>query len=127
DMPFEAADAAGEDVEKGLVVVPALDEDELGTPLERRLEPLAVTGDRQAREVRREHDADDRLGAVGEGRLDRLGDPRLPVLHADEDRHSELALERGALALGDLVERRAPADPAVALLQLLDGVLGDRL
>jgi hypothetical protein len=37
--------------------------------------------------VRREHEADERVGPAGKRLLDRLGDPRPPVLHADEDRH----------------------------------------
>ena len=85
----------GDDVHERRVVVPAVDEHELGVaPVERRLEPLAVLADRQAREVRRQHDADQPRRAAGERPVHRLGDPRPPVLHPDEDRDPELALER---------------------------------
>ena len=73
--------------------------------------------------MRGEHEPDERLGSALERGLDRVGDSRPPVLHADEDRRPELAFERGALALRDLVERRAPADPAIALGQLIDRFL----
>ena len=71
--------------------------------------------------MRRQDDAHDRVGAAGERALDRLRDPRLPVLHADVDRSAQLLLEGGALRLGHVVERRAAADPPIALGELLDG------
>src|SRR5436190_21432483 len=114
-MAVEAADARRQYVEERPVVVPALDEDEPGPPLEGVFQPLAVAGDRQPRVVRREHQADEGVGSAGERRLDRLRDPGEPVLHADEDRQPKLALEPRTLCLGDLVERRASTDPAVAL------------
>ena len=126
DVAVEAANAFGQDVEERPVVVPALDEDELGPALQRALQPLPVASDREARVVRCEHEPDEHLGSALECRLDRLGDSRPPVLHADEDRRPELLLERSALRLGDLVERRAAADPAVALGQLVDRLLRDR-
>ena len=73
-----------------------------------------------------EHERDDALRAVGQGRVDRVGDPGVPVLHAHEDREAGLDLERGALGLGDLVERRAAADAPVALGQLGHGLRPDR-
>jgi hypothetical protein len=76
--------------------------------------------------VRREHDADDPRRAARQSRLDRLRDPRLPVLHADEDRHVEFPLQRGPLCLGHAVERRAPADAPVAFGQLRDCLVRDR-
>ena len=94
---------------------------------ERVDEPLAIALDGEARVVRRQDDADDRLGAAGERPLDGLGDARPPVLHPDEDGRAQLALERGPLGLGRVVERRAPADPPVALGQLLDRAWRDRL
>ena len=107
--------------------MPAVDQHELGVaPVERRLEPLAVLADRHAREVRRQHDADQARRIAGERPVHRLHDPRPPVLHADEDRDPELALQRRALRLGDLVERRATADPPVALGQLGDRLVRDR-
>ncbi len=120
DVAGLAAHAIGQDVEIRLVRVPALDEAELGTVHERVDEPLAIALDGQARIVRRQHDADDRLGAGGERPLDGLGDARPPVLHSDEDGRAQLALERRPLGLGRVVERRAPPDAPVTLRQLLD-------
>ena len=120
DVAGLAAHAIGQDVEVRLVRVPALDEAELGAARERVDEPLAIALDGEARIVRRQHDADDRLGAGGERLLDGLGDARPPVLHPDEDGRAQLALERSPLRLGRVVERRAPADPPVTLGQLLD-------
>ncbi len=121
DVPVEAAHPLGEHVEVRLVRSPALDEAQLGPARERRLQALPVAVDRQLRVVRRQHEADDRLRAAGQRLLDRVRDPRLPVLHPHEHGHAELGFQRRPLALGDLVERRAPSDPAVALGQLLDG------
>ncbi len=81
------------------MVVPALDEDELGTIAERVLQTGAVARDRQSRVVRGEHEADDPLRAVGERSVDRLGNARPPVLHPDVDGQAELALEGRALRL----------------------------
>ena len=67
-----------------------------------------------------EHERDDALGAVGERCVDRVRDPGVPVLHAHEHGEARLLLESGTLSLGDLVERRAPADAAIALGQRLD-------
>ncbi len=100
---------------------PALDEAQLGPARERRLQTLPVPVDRQLRVVRGEHEADDRLRATGQRFFDRVRDSRLPVLHPHEHGHAELGCQSRPLALGDLVERRAPPDPAVALGQLLDG------
>ncbi len=62
--------------------------------------------------MRREHEADDFVGAGGETRcVDRIGDARRPVLHPGVDRQPELRLERGARLLGDRVERRRVLDP----------------
>ena len=98
----------------------------LGAPVERVLEPLAVAVDRELRVVRSENEPHDRVGATLDGPVDRLGDPRRPVLHARVDREAELALEARARPLGHVVERRAAADPPVALGQLLDGFVRDR-
>src|SRR3954447_8327931 len=127
DPRVGAADAVGDHVEERWTVVPAFDELQLRASLERRLEPLAVLADRHSGVVRREHEADDPRRAPGQRGGDRLGDAGAPVLHPDEDRDAELTLERRALRLGDVVERRPSADPAVALGQLLDGFVGDRL
>ena len=119
DVGVGAADAVGEDVEERLVVVPALDEHELGAAA--RAPPRAARGSRRSRAAS--------SGARGRARRSRRRrpasarstasrDPRPPVLHADVDRHGELALERGALRLRDLVQRRATADAPVALGQL---------
>jgi hypothetical protein len=75
--------------------------------------------------VRREDEPDEEVGAVRGRARDGVGDPRRPVLHPHVDGHVELALERGALGLGDLVERR-DADPAVARDELVDRLLRDR-
>ncbi len=75
------------------------------------LEQAPVAGDRASRVVRREDEADDRVGAGGHGSVRRLGDPRLPVLHAGEDGEPELGLERGARPLGDRVQRVRVLDP----------------
>src|SRR2546426_9758730 len=107
--------------------MPALDEDELGTAVQRALEPLLVSGDRQARVVGGEHKSDESLGSARERRLDRLGDPRPPVLHARVDRQPELALEPGALSFGYFVKRGAAADAAVALAEPVDRLLRDGL
>ena len=61
--------------EAGLVA-PALDEAKLRAAAEGVLELRPVLLDREARVVRREHEADDRVGAARERLLDRLGDPR---------------------------------------------------
>ena len=95
--------------------VPALDEAQPGASVERVLEPLAVAVDRELRVVRREDEPDDRVGAARDGQVDCLGDPRRPVLHAGVDREAELPLEPRARPLGHVVERRASADPPVAL------------
>jgi hypothetical protein len=109
DVGVRSAHLVCEDVQERVVVVPAVDETELGTTVERRLELLAVPLDREGRIVRRKHESDDavRLGGAGCG----LGDVRRPVLHP------ELAFERGAGRLGDLVERVRVLDtePPVAL------------
>src|SRR5438094_374728 len=55
DVAVEPADTLGQSLEERFVVVPALDEDELGSPFESPLQPLPVAGDREAREVRRQH------------------------------------------------------------------------
>src|SRR6266851_3783200 len=92
-MRAGAADTAGEKRHEAGVVVPTVDEGELGAVTERPLELVAVTGDREARIVRSQHEPDDAVGA----RLDRLVggvcNPWRPVLHAGEDRHAELVLE----------------------------------
>ena len=121
-----SADPVGEHVQVRLVVVPALDEPELGAACEALLEPLAVAVDRERRVVRREDEADDRVRAARERLLGRLRDSRAPVLHADVDGQTKLPLERRAGRLRHVVERRAPADPPVALGQLLDGLVRDR-
>ncbi len=126
DVRVGPAHAVGEHGEVRLVHVPALDEAQPGAPVERVLEPLAVAVDGQRRVVRREHEADDRVGAALDRAVDGLGDPRRPVLHARVDREAELALQPCARPLGHVVERRAPADPPVALRELLDRLVGHR-
>ena len=69
------------------------------------LDAPAVLADRHARVVGREHQRDDPGRAVGERLLDRLRDPRAPVLHPHVDGQAELSLEALALALGDRLER----------------------
>ena len=109
-----------------LVVVPALDEGELGAAVERRLEPVAVAADRHARVVGRE---DERRRCARRRR--RAPRSAASAIHGcqcfmpDVDGEPELALERGALRLGDLVQRRAPADAPVALDELLDRLRAD--
>src|SRR5829696_3347396 len=125
DVGVSPAHPVGEHVEERLVVMPAVDEDEVGATVEPRLEPLAVAGDRETGVVRREHEPKHPRRASLDGAVGRLRDPRPPVLHAQVDGNPELPLQRGPLALGDLVERRAAADAPVALGQLLDGLVGD--
>ena len=79
-VAVEALDAPRENLDERLVVVPALDEDELCAVLQRVLEPLPIAGDRQPRVVRGEDEANDPLGSAGQRRLDRLGDPGLPPM-----------------------------------------------
>src|SRR5215211_2750795 len=93
-MRVGAAHAGGQHVEKGVVVVPALDEDQLRATRQRLLQARPVTRDRKPRVVRRENEPDDPLGPCGEGRLHRLGDPGSPVLHPDADGQAERAFER---------------------------------
>ena len=123
DVAVESAHTRRQHLEKRIVVVPALDEDELCSALERRLQPLAIAGDREAGVMRREHEPDERLGSTRERSLHGLANPRPPVLHADEDRYPELAFKPGTLRFGDHVERRAAADPAIAFRQLVDRLL----
>ena len=118
----------GEQLDEAGLVVPAVDEAQLGASVERALELLAIALDRERRVVRREHEADDRLGACGERRFRGVGDARRPVLHAGEDGQLELALERGARLLGDRVQRRRVLDPepAVALDEIVEVLGRDR-
>ena len=75
-----------EELDEAGVGAPALDEAQLGAAGERVDELRAVLLDRQRRVVRREHEADDRVGAARQRLLDGLRDPRRPVAHAGEDR-----------------------------------------
>src|SRR5918995_1683947 len=125
DVGVCPAHPVGQHVEERLVVVPALDEDELGAPVEPRLEPLAIAGDREPRVVRREHQAEHSRCAPFDGAIGGFPDPWPPVLHAEVDGNPELQLERGPLPLGYFVERRTAADAPVALGQLLYGRVGD--
>ena len=84
------------------IVVPALDEEQLGAAAERPLELVAVAGDRERRVVRREHEADDRVGPGSDRRVRGLGDVRRPVLHAGEDREPEPFL-RGVTRVSSVI------------------------
>ena len=78
--------------------------------------------------MRREHEPDHLLGARRNGRVDRIRDPRRPVLHPREDRQAELGLERFPRLLGDRVERRGvlDAEPPVALDEIGETLRRDR-
>src|SRR5947208_2130830 len=81
-----------EEADEALVVVPALDEGELGAARERVLQLLPVAGDREAGVVRGEDEADDGGDFRGHGSFGRVRDPRRPVLHPGEDGAAELPL-----------------------------------
>ena len=111
--------------------MPALDEDELDAARERIFELLSVAGDREARIVRREHEADDGSRAGRESALCGVGDAGRPVLHAGEDGdllRCELTRERSASGFGDRVEwvRVLDAEAAVALDEILEVLRRDR-
>ena len=55
-----------------------------------------------------EHESDERVVPQLERRVDRAGDPRLPVAHAGEDADAHGILEGRSSLLGDRVERRRP-------------------
>ena len=65
DVCVGSADAVRQQLDEAGLVVPAVDEGELGAAVESALELAAVAGDRHRRVVRREHEPDDRLGAGG--------------------------------------------------------------
>ena len=108
---LRAAHLRREQLDEAGLVVPALDEVQLGAVSERGVELRAVPGDRHRGVVRREDKTDDLVRASGERGVDRVRDPRRPVLHPRADGHPELALERGARLLGDRVERGRVLDP----------------
>ena len=117
----------GEQLDEPGLGSPALDERELRAAAERFLELPPVPRDRERRVVRREHEADDRRRAGLERLLDRVGDPRRPVLHPREHGDAELALERGARRLRDRVQRRVlDAEPPVPLDELREALRPDR-
>ena len=66
DMRVGAANPVGEQLDEAGLVVPAVDEAQLGAAGERTLELLAVARDRQRRVVRREHEPDDLLRSRGD-------------------------------------------------------------
>ena len=115
--------ALGQERDVRLVVVPALDEDQLGSAVEPLLEPVAVPADRDTRVVRRQHEPDEPVGTVSERALDGLRDPRVPMLHAHVNGQAGRLLQAGPLRLRDPVQRRGAADAAVALDQLVHGLL----
>ena len=53
--------------------VPAVDEAQRDTSVERVLQPLAIAVDRQLRVVRREDEPDDQVGIARDGKVDCLG------------------------------------------------------
>ena len=93
------------------LVTPALDELELGAPVEGLHDLLPVLLDREGRVVGREDEPDDLRRPTGERLLDCVGDARIPVAHAGEDGQAQVCLERGARRLGDLVQRIRLLDP----------------
>ncbi len=128
DVRIGAAHTRCEEVDERLAGVPALDEAQLGTAGERGLELLAVAGDRQARVVRREDEADDDVRAGCRRCVGRVRDARSPVLHSGEHRQAELALERRARLLGDRVQRVVllDAEPAVTRDEVVEVLGRDR-
>jgi hypothetical protein len=104
DVSVGASDPPRDQVEERRMVVPAFDHHGLRALAHRLDQAVAIAADRDARIVRGEDEAHDPLRAGLDGVVGRLGDARRPVLHADVDRGVELVLERGALALGDLVQ-----------------------
>ena len=128
DVAVRAPDPVGEEGDEAGVVVPALDELEPRTAGEAPLELVAVAGDRELRVVRREHQADDRVGAACDRPVGRLLDVRRPVLHAGEDREPEPLGQAGARLLGDRVQRvrLLDAEPAVAVDEVVEQLGCDR-
>ncbi len=128
DVRVGAANLRREELDEAGLVVPAVDEAQLGASVERALELLAIALNRERRVVRREDEADDRFGAARERRFRSVADARRPVLHAGEHRQLELPLERGARLLGDRVQRRRVLDPepAVALDEIVEVLGRDR-
>ena len=98
DVRARSANAVGEERDEPGVVVPALDEGELGAVVERVFELVAVAGDREPAVVRGEHEPDDAVAPPSTAALDGLGDLRRPVLHAREDRQPELLLSAARVA-----------------------------
>ena len=119
---------SGEQLDEAGLVVPAVDEAQIGAVAERLLELVAIALDRERGVVRCEHEADDRLRARRERRLGGVGDARRPVLHAGEHGQPELRFERSARPLGDRVQRRRvlDAEPAVALDEIGEVLRCDR-
>ncbi len=122
DVRIRAAYALRQQVDEPRLVVPALDEREVGAAAEPSFQLLAVTRDRHRRVMRGQHQADDHLGARSDGGVRCLGDPRRPVLHTGEHGHiTERTLQCRTRLRGDRVERRRVLDPepAVPLDQVL--------
>ncbi len=111
-----------------MVARDVLELDPPAAELEPVRDPLLVTGDRQSAEVRREDEADGMGRAVLDHLADDLLDPRRPVPHPEVA--PVLAAERGRervdLPARHVEERRAPADGAVVLGDLLDDRLWRR-
>ena len=64
DVRVRAADLVGEQLDEAGLVVPAVDEAQLGAVVERLLELVAIALDRERGVVRREHEADDRVARL---------------------------------------------------------------
>ena len=121
DVGIRASHALRKQRDETGVVVPAVDEGDRGPAVDGVVHLLPVAGDRTARVVRGEDEADDRPRAGCERRFDGRSDPRLPVLHPGEDRRAQLQLQRIPRLLGDGVEwvRVLDPEPAVALDEIL--------
>ena len=90
------ADTIGQELNEPFVRPPLADEPRLDATRDGRVEELLVLRDRERRPVRGEDEADERVVAELERRLDGACDPRLPVAHAGQHADPERLLERGA-------------------------------
>ena len=105
-----------------------LEVDAAAVELEPVRDLLLVARDRQRAEVRREDESDRMRDPVLDHLADDLLDPRRPVTHAEVAAIpvAELLGERIDLCARDLEQRRAAADRAVVLRDLVDDVRGRR-
>ena len=102
------ADAIGQELHEPFVRPPLADEPRLDATRDGCVEQLLVLCDRERRPMRGEDEADERVVAELERRLDGACDPRLPVAHARQHADPERLLEGSACLFRHGVERRRP-------------------